>query len=48
MLLTKESSLTRLIKKPGGYYMGGGGGIGVGISVGLLISAREVVTFVGD
>ena len=48
MLLTEESSLIRLIRKPGGYCMGGGGGTGVGISVGLLISAGEVATSVGN
>ena len=28
--------------------MGGGGGIGVGTSVGSLISAGEVTAFIGD
>ena len=48
MLLTKESSLVRLIRKLGGYCIGRGRGIGVGISVGLLIGTREVATSVGD
>ena len=48
VLLTEESSLVRLIRKPGGYYTGGGRGTGVGISVGLLIGAKEVATSVGD
>jgi len=47
-LLTKESSLIRLIKKPGGYYIGRGKGIGVGTGVGSLIGAREVATSIGN
>jgi len=43
-LLAKESSLIRLIKKLGGYCIGGGKGIGVN----LLIGAGEVATSVGD
>ena len=48
MSLTKESSLVRLIKKPGGYYTGGGGGTGIGISVGSSISTGEVATSVDN
>jgi len=43
-LLAKESSLIRLIKKPGRYYIGGGKGIGVN----SLIGAREVATSIGN
>jgi len=43
-LLAKESSLIRLIKKLGRYYIGRGKGIGVS----LLISTREVITFIGN
>jgi len=43
-LLAKESSLIRLIKKLGGYYIGGGKGIGVSSSIG----AGEVVTSIGN
>ena len=46
--LIKESSLIRLIKKPGGYCIGGGEGIGVGTGVSLLIGAKEVATSVGN
>ena len=48
MLLTKESSFIRLIRKPSGYYIGGGGGIGVGISIGSLIGTKKVMTSVGN
>jgi hypothetical protein len=48
VLLTEKSSLIRLIRKPGGYYIGRGKGIGIGISVSSLISIKEVITSVGD
>ena len=52
MSLTKESSLIRLIRKLGGYYIdrgrGRGRGTGVGISIGLLIGTREVMTSIGN
>ena len=44
MLLIKESSLIRLIRKPGRYYIGGG----EGINISLLISTGEVATFIGN
>ena len=34
--------------KPGGYYINRGGGTGIGISIGLLIGAGEVVTSIGN
>ena len=48
VLLTEESSFVKLIRKPGRYCMGGGRGTGIDISVGSSISAREVVTSIGD
>ena len=48
MLLIKESSLIRLIKKPGRYYISGAESIAIGIDTGSSISTREIITSIGD
>ena len=48
MLLIKESSLIRLIRKPGRYYIGRGRGIDIDINISLSISTEEVATFIGN